>query len=193
LKTGWVIKSSRTGAQVRRRGSVRPLLALSFAAAATLSALWFAPRLEQSAARVPAMPVGAAASVKVAAQDPAWAKLSLSQQKALAPLRQEWPSLSDGAKQRWLAIGSRFHSMTHRAQTRIQLRMAEWSKLTPAQRAEARLKYQQAARLSVKQRRDRWEAYQRLPPDQRASTVKAAQDRVVPPASVSIGPGPRSC
>ena len=48
---------------------------------------------------------------------------------------------------------------------RINARMAEWAKLTPAERGQARLRFQETKELPVSDRKERWQAYQALPPD----------------------------
>ena len=45
--------------------------------------------------------------------------------------------------------------------------MAEWAKLTPAERGQARMNFEEARQLPAPDRSARWEAYQALPVEQR--------------------------
>ena len=58
--------------------------------------------------------------------------------------------------------------------------MVEWAKLTPAERGQARLRFEEARQLPAPDRSARWRAYQALPPEQRqqlaARAAAAASD-----------------
>lgn len=56
--------------------------------------------------------------------------------------------------------------------------MAEWARLSPDERARARLNFQQATQLSPQERQARWEKYQALPEAER----QALAARAVPSA-----------
>ena len=122
-------------------------------------------------------------------QDGAWTALSATQRDALAPLEQVWPTLNESVRRRWLVIASSFASKPRETQDRMHAKMAQWSKLSPSQRAEARLRYLQAAKLDAKAKRERWEAYNKIQPEQRPRTQAANQIEVVPPMSVRVHPG----
>jgi len=121
--------------------------------------------------------------------DGAWTRLSAMQRDALAPLEQVWPTLNETVRRRWLAIASSFASKSRETQDRMHAKMALWSKLSPSQRAEARLRYLQAAKLDAKSKRERWEAYNKMEPGQRPRTQASNQIEVVPPLSVRVRPG----
>ena len=53
----------------------------------------------------------------------------------------------------------------------MQARMEAWSRLSPQERGQARLRYQQAQTVPPQERRERWEQYQALPADQAAPVV----------------------
>ena len=122
-----------------------------------------------------------------------WQSLTPAQRQALAPLEREWSSIDAPRKQKWLAIADRYPSMPPQERTRITGRMNEWTRLTPAQRGEMRLRYQEAQQLSAPDRSAKWEEYQNLPPDatpqfaDRAATSAAprrpglARGRTFPP------------
>jgi len=121
-------------------------------------------------------------------QDGAWTRLSAMQRDALSPLEQVWPTLNETVRRRWLVIAS-YASKSRETQDRMHTRMAQWSKLSSAQRAEARLRYLQAAKLDGKTKRERWQAYNKMQPGQRPRTQAANQIEVVPPMSVRGRPG----
>jgi hypothetical protein len=55
--------------------------------------------------------------------------------------------------------------------------MADWAKMTPKERGQARMNYKEAQQVPAQERRDRWEAYKALPPDQQ----KQLAARAAPP------------
>ncbi|MGM9485755.1 DUF3106 domain-containing protein [Ideonella sp. YS5] len=109
---------------------------------------------------------------------PAWTELSPDQQTALAPLKNDWNSLDTGRKQKWLEVASRFGSMKPERQERVRERMTEWARLSPSQRTEARVNYQQSKQLPPEDRQARWEAYQALSPEERAALAARARPPV---------------
>jgi hypothetical protein len=121
--------------------------------------------------------------------DPSWQKLSELQRQALSPLEAAWPAMTDGTRQRWLGVASRFHAQTHASQERMHRRMAAWSELSPGQRAESRLRYLQTARLSARLKRERWEAYKKLRAEKPLVNLTIASPRVIPPSSANLGTG----
>lgn len=118
-----------------------------------------------------ALPVLAAPPV---AGDPAWSQLSPAQQKALTPLRGDWDKLDGPRKQKWLEVASRFGTMPPQRQERVRERMTEWARMSPTQRSEARLNYQQSKQVAPQDRQARWEAYQALPAEERAALAARA-------------------
>lgn len=114
-----------------------------------------------------------AAEPKTAAS-PAWARLTPQQQVALAPLAGEWQQLPPERRQKWLEIAARFPSMPPDQQARLQRRMSDWAKLSPRQRGQARLNFQQARQVPSQDRRAQWEAYQALPKERREALAREA-------------------
>ncbi|HZV92316.1 MAG TPA: DUF3106 domain-containing protein [Caldimonas sp.] len=106
-----------------------------------------------------------------------WQKLNAAQRQALAPLAQQWSSIDAPRKQKWLVIAQRFNSLPPLEQARITDRMTAWAKLTPAERGEMRLRYQESRQVRG-DRSARWQAYQQLSPEQR----KEFEARAVLPA-----------
>ncbi len=114
-----------------------------------------------------------------AAEGPAWTQLSPQQQTALAPLRNDWDGLEGERKRKWLEVAGRFGSMSPQQQARVRERMTEWARLSPSERTQARINYQQSKQVAPEDRQARWEAYQALSPEERAALAARAR----PPAA----------
>ena len=126
-------------------------------------------------------PAGAASSVAVAARPAAkteegvrWRDLSANQRAALKPLERDWQSVDANRKRKWLEIAGRFGTMAPAEQARIQGRMTEWVQMTPEQRGQVRLQFQEAQRVAPQDRQAQWEAYQALPAEQRQQLAARA-------------------
>jgi hypothetical protein len=117
-----------------------------------------------------------------------WQALSPAQREALAPLEREWPSIDAQRKQKWLQIADRYPSLPPQEQARIAERMIEWARLTPAQRGEMRLRYQESQQ--VPDRSAKWQEYQNLPPESRQQFADRAA-AASPPARPDPSPAPR--
>lgn len=105
---------------------------------------------------------------------PEWAALTSSQQQALAPLRRDWASIDATRKQKWLEVAARFPKLPAQERARVQQRMAAWAALTPGERADARLHFQETRPLGAVERQARWQAYQALPEEERRRLTQAA-------------------
>ena len=114
----------------------------------------------------------------------AWAKLSPAQRGVLTPLERDWNTITPGQQQKWAELANRFPAMPADERGRVQQRIAEWSKLTPQQRASARLNFQEARQLSPQERQQQWETYRALPADQRRALAERA-DRPRPATPVA--------
>lgn len=120
-----------------------------------------------------AKPVASAAPADTGG--PAWRALTPNQRQNLAPLERDWPAMSAGRKAKWLELSSRFAGLPADEQQRVQARMADWARLTPAERGQARLSFQEKKSLTTEQKQQRWEAYQALPDDHRRALAAKAQ------------------
>jgi len=119
------------------------------------------------------------AGAAIAAPDaagPNWSQLSPAQRNALKPLEREWSGMDGPRKQKWIEVTSRFDKMSPEERARVQERMADWAKLSPQQRGQARLNYQGAKQLPTEERQARWQAYQELPEDQRKQLAATARN-----------------
>ncbi|WP_157522389.1 DUF3106 domain-containing protein [Mitsuaria sp. 7] len=110
-----------------------------------------------------------------------WASLSASQKEALAPLSKEWDQLDGARKGKWLEIAARYPTLPAEHQQRLRERMVEWTRMSPAERQRARIGYQHANELRVPEQetrlREKWDAYQALPPEKRQRLVERAAEK----------------
>jgi hypothetical protein len=125
------------------------------------------------------MRAAAASKPASAEQGVRWRDLRPAQQAALKPLEREWAGIDAPRKQKWVEMSARFQNLSPAEQARVQERMAEWAKLTPLERGQARLNFQEAKQLPPEDRQARWNAYQSLTPEQK----KEFAERARPPAS----------
>jgi hypothetical protein len=104
-----------------------------------------------------------------------WSSLSPQQQLALAPLKDDWASIDNPRRQKWLELANRMPGMPAQERERIQQRMADWSRMSPADRGRARLAFQQSREFSAEERQARWQAYKALPDDERQRLAQQAR------------------
>ena len=119
----------------------------------------FAQTLQASAANPPARSSAAPSS------NSSWQSLQSSQKKALAPLAPHWAQISQAQKNKWLAMSNNFDNLSTKEQAILHERMAEWASLTPQQRAQARLNFNQTKTLDADAKKTQWESYQALSPE----------------------------
>lgn len=91
-----------------------------------------------------------------------WLELTVSQQRALAPLSPLWSAMSEPQRKKWLAISKNFATMPESEQIIMHSRMAEWATLTPQQRTLARLNFGETNKMPQVEKKAQWEAYQAL-------------------------------
>lgn len=128
-----------------------------------------------ASAPLPQASVSSRGATKPAAeQGTRWRDLKPFQQAALKPLEQDWPGIDASHKQKWLQLATRFPKMSAPEQARVQARMADWAKLSPQERGQARLNFQEATQLPSQDRRAQWDAYQALPPEQKRQLAARA-------------------
>lgn len=121
----------------------------------------------------------------------AWRELTARQKTALAPLKEQWPTLGLEHQRKWLALAKNYHRLPPAEQATLQRRMGDWAQLSPSERTRARLNFGEARRLPADEKRAQWEAYQALPESERE---RLAQDRPKPPvtAAPALRPVPPS-
>lgn len=103
-----------------------------------------------------------------------WGDLKPPEQSVLQPLQSHWSTIDSPRKQKWLELAARFPKMSPTEQDRVQARMVEWAKLTPQERGQARVNFQEAKQLPPQDRQSRWDAYQKLPDEQKRELAARA-------------------
>jgi hypothetical protein len=109
-----------------------------------------------------------AVSTIVAAADKksphSWSKLTSDQQHILAPLADDWNTLDEGRREKWLLLAKRYPKMTPDEQRRLQTQMKDWVELTPEQRHIARENYKSLAKQPPERRevvKQKWLEYKK--------------------------------
>lgn len=125
-----------------------------------------------------------------AVESPAWAKLTSAQKEALAPLAQEWGSMSKKRRDKWLAIAGRYRRLSPEGRKRLHERMTEWVNMTPQQRQTARQAYQNAKSVPPSKKAEAWEKYQHLTEAQKKKLAAEEKSRQRP-SVVSAPPSGR--
>lgn len=150
-----------------RRQTTRLTLRATLVAASVVAAgLAAQPSLAQGG--------GGARSVANAEAGPRWQELTPSQRSALKPLERDWAGIDAPRKQKWLEVANRYPGMPQAEQERISARMAEWVRLSPAERGQARLNFQNSRQITTEERQARWQAYQSLSPEERSKLAERA-------------------
>lgn len=116
----------------------------------------------------------------------AWATLTPTEQGTLQPLQGQWTNLDPGSKTQWIQVADRLHGRPSRVVARAAQHMAAWQRLSPAERAQARQRYELASRLSPAERERRWKTYQASV--HAAPKVRDESKRVLTVASPSAPP-----
>jgi hypothetical protein len=143
---------------------------LSAAAALVCAGALAAP----PAATAPAPQARPGAAPHPDAGGPRWNELTPQQRQVLGPLSNDWNSFDDRSKERWMGVAGRFHKLPPEEQQRANQRMVEWSHMTPQQRSQARLNFQESRDVPKEERQARWEQYQALPEDQKRELANRA-------------------
>jgi hypothetical protein len=119
-----------------------------------------------------------------------WSELSADQQSALAPLSQLWNTLPSTRQLKWLAVAADFKKLSMPDQAKLQGRMKDWAALNAKQRDQARIGFSSTKALSSEDKRLKWEAYQALSPEAKA-TLAAQGEKKVGAAAKPSSPVPR--
>lgn len=133
---------------------------------------------DNNAAAVLAPTPGKITAPSVLLPAPNWPGLSARQKSALLPLQQDWDGLDADRKSQWLEVAARFSTLPAEDQMRMQERMREWTRLSPAERQQARIGFQGAKKITADARQAKWEAYQALPQEQRQQLADKAAKKL---------------
>jgi len=137
-----------------------------------------------------AAPAASTASAKPAsASRPLWSDLKPDQQEALQPLAPHWAGLSEAHKRKWIALSRNFSTLSPEGRSTLHSRMSDWAGLSFQQRAQARLNFAEIQRMAADERKAKWEAYQALSEDERATLARRAPPRS-PGAALPLQPVP---
>ncbi|MEO6974194.1 MAG: DUF3106 domain-containing protein [Rhodoferax sp.] len=118
-----------------------------------------------------------------------WNELTAAQQEALQPLASEWDTMSLGQRRKWLALSKNFPSMPLDEQAKLFSRMTEWAALSTQQRIQARLNFAETEQLSSEEKRNKWQAYQALSPEERQKLEATAPPKIRG-AALAVRPKP---
>jgi Protein of unknown function (DUF3106) len=121
-----------------------------------------------------------------------WVTLTPTQQQALAPLQREWGGIDANQKRKWLELASRFPTMSADERERVRQRMVAWTRMTPSERAGARLQFQETKNVPVEERTARWQAYQALSEDERRTLAQRARPSARAPSAADVAKRPRA-
>lgn len=131
--------------------------------------------------------LAALATASVAEDGPTWRSLSAEQRSVLKPLERDWSTIDTSRKQKWTEIAARYPKLPPDEQKRISDRMSAWARMTPTERGQARLNYQEARQVTPQERQARWQAYQALSPEEKSRLA----NRSVPAAAPKTSDGTR--
>ncbi|PUE15026.1 DUF3106 domain-containing protein [Limnohabitans sp. MMS-10A-178] len=120
-----------------------------------------------------------------------WQNLTQSQKKALAPLAPHWAQISLAQRNKWLVMSNNFDNLSPREQATLHNRMADWAALSPQQRAQARLSFNETKTLGSDQKKSQWEAYQALSQDDRKKLAAQQTTKIQGAATASQAPSPQ--
>jgi hypothetical protein len=124
---------------------------------------------------------------------PDWAELPTDTQQILAPLGPEWNQLEPARRRKWLQVADRYPKMGKEEQARVQRRMKDWAKLSPAQRKLAREKYRNVRQATPEQRealKKMWSEYQSLPEEEKTRLKQSGSRPGSRPAQPPATGGP---
>ena len=119
----------------------------------------------------------------------AWQALTNTEKQVLAPLEHDWATLEANRRQKWLEVAARFPAMSAEERARVQERMAEWARLTPAQRTQARMQFQEVRQLPAQERNAKWQAYQALSEEEKQKLALRAKPAGKAAAVETSAPG----
>ncbi len=150
-------------------------LGVSAAAGIVISSVaWGEPAQKDAAAQAAKPPSAARPTQGRQESRPRWNELTPTQQRALRPLAPTWRTISEGQKQKWLALSRNFADLPPPEQDKLHDRMGEWVALSAKERHAARMNYAQVKSLSSDDKQAKWEAYQALTDDERRKLAQQA-------------------
>lgn len=122
--------------------------------------------------------------------DATWQNLKAQQKTALAPLAPHWLQMSVAQKNKWLAMSNNFDNLSAKEQATLHERMVDWASLSPQQRAQARLTFNETKSLGSDEKKNQWEAYQALSTDEKKKLAAQQKTGIQGAATASQAPPP---
>jgi len=117
---------------------------------------------------------------------PRWQDLTVSQQKALAPLAERWTDMPLVSKRKWLEISKNFDKLSSAEQEKSHLRMSEWVALSRKERTQARLAFVDSKSMDAQEKAAHWQAYQELSDEEKRKLAQAS--RIKPTGATTVKP-----
>jgi hypothetical protein len=105
-------------------------------------------------------------------------------------LQQQWLKMSEAQKRKWLEVSKNHSKFSAEDKVKLQERMHGWVKLSPEQRAQARINFSTAKTLSPEEKQKQWEAYQALSLDEK--TQLQAKAKANTPNSAALAAKPQN-
>ena len=108
-----------------------------------------------------------------------WSQLTDDQRKILSALGGEWDTLRPWQREKMLDIAKDYPRMDAEKQLRMQRRLISWSRMTPYERENARIRFQQFHNLSPDKKdelRKKWAEHQKLPDAEREKLRKESPE-----------------
>jgi hypothetical protein len=108
-----------------------------------------------------------------------WAQLTDDQRIILSALGGEWDTLRPWQRAKMLDIAKDYPTMDAEKQLRVQRRLISWSRMTPYERENARIRYQHFHSLSPEKQaelRQKWAEHEKLPETEREKLRKESPE-----------------
>jgi hypothetical protein len=122
------------------------------------------------------------------APESSWQKLDAQQQNALAPLAPHWSQISAAQKNKWLTMSKNFDKLSDKEQAMLHERMSDWAALSPQQRAQARLTFNETKGIGSEEKKSHWEAYQALSAEEKKKLAAQQKTGIQGAATASQAP-----
>lgn len=118
---------------------------------------------------------------------PSWAAMSATHREVLRPLKTIWRTMSAAQHRKWQLIADRISGKAPEARQRLHDRMVAWARMTPAERANARLAFLRAKSHAGKPRPQPPSPDGHAVPEHLAKGLE--NQPTLPPAMVHVAPG----
>jgi hypothetical protein len=114
-----------------------------------------------------------------------WSTLNEDQRLILAPLEEDWSSLTVARQKKWVDVANRYPSMSDIDKSTLQSRMSEWAGLSTTERQRARDNYLRILNIPPEKKAAAWESYQQLSAEDKKLLAQKRAQTSKPSASTS--------